>query len=125
MKKRLIIPILVLLVSLACVVAGTAFSWIQYSKEIAGQGDVVYVGHVTVDDIKVHVKKGEITVTLISTDSTIADYEYTVYLELDDVLESIDTVSWAVGEIPGTKKYIIFTGLVITTETEVFVEVVK
>ena len=46
-----------------------------------------------------------------SNDLTVADYNYTVILYLDDESSGTAIVSWTVGEIPATEKKITFSGL--------------
>ena len=121
MKKWLMVILIVCLLSVAFGTAGYAIS--LFSKQVAGLGKMTFTDEVTIVNVKVK-SLTKVNVDLESKGTTQVDYVYSVYLYLDDVKwPNAETVSWTLGEIPGTKKKISFTGLDLTIVLDVDVEV--
>ena len=124
MSKKLIIGLLILLgVILASFTVTQAVTALY--KQVTGVGSVEYSNEVDVTDLVV-MSSSKIKVTITSTASTVAGYNYNVKLFLDGVATGgTQVVTWTSGQIPGTAKNAIFTGLSLGSVTAIGTEVTK
>jgi len=125
----MLLPILLILLGAACLVGGVAYAWIGFSRTVAGVGHLSFSGEVTVTDIRPNASAGKISVWVTSNSKTVADKVYTVelyFVEGEDgyTLQDTITVSWDASKIPGTTIKVQFSGLTITEDTVIKVEVV-
>ena len=118
------IPVIVVLVVLATVVFGGAVLAINmYQEKVAGLGKWEFTDEVEIDEIEPEPADDQVIVKLLPTANTVADYVYTVTLELDDVAADTDTVTWSAAEIAAaTKKTVIFGGLALAPVTVIEVK---
>jgi len=101
-----------------------AYAISLFNKTLAGMGQMTYTNEVTITDIKVK-SLSKVTVTIESSNATVADRVYTVALYLDDVKQvTTQSVSWTVIEIPGTKKKVDFTSLDLALVVSIDAEVI-
>jgi len=78
---------------------------------------------VEIDEIEPEPLDDQVIVKLLLTANTVADYVYTITLELDDVATDTDTVTWSAAEIIAiAKKTVVFTGLALAPVTVIEVK---
>lgn len=122
-KKWVVVTLLLLSAALASYSVGYAIT--SYYKQIVGIGNTIFTNEVIVKDIKI-AGQDKVKVVVESTVLTEANFVYrvTLYLDFVDVVPSQD-ISFAAGEIPGTKKTKTFAGLALGPVTDIGAEVTR
>ena len=127
MKKKLLIPLALLLLALTVFltpVRGYAFYF--FNEFVSSVGQTVYTDSTTITSQR---EAGIHTylVWIQSNAQTVADHVYQVKLYYGESPSPVATltVSWTAAEIPGTTKLVRFTGLNMTSESNPYVRVLE
>ena len=93
-------------------------------RTVAGMGAVTFSNEVQVDRISV-VSTDQVDVIVSPNSAALPNTDYAVTLFLQGQEAGIAGVQWTAAEIPGTRKFVSFTGLDLTSVTFMLAEVTR